>query len=61
MYSDDRKVEFETYLEKNNHCFLSILLHEDVGVDHVRDHTTGARWIGTPVDLDLDFLQQLGD
>jgi aromatic ring-cleaving dioxygenase len=36
---------------------LSILLHEDIGLDHVRDHTDGARWINDPLDLDLDFLE----
>ena len=36
---------------------LSILLHEDIGIDHVRDHTDGARWINDPLDLDLDFLE----
>jgi DOPA 4,5-dioxygenase len=36
---------------------LSVLLHEDIGIDHVRDHTDGARWINDPLDLDLDFLE----
>ena len=36
---------------------MSILLHEDIGVDHVRDHTEGARWINEPLELDLKFLE----
>jgi len=38
---------------------LSILLHEDIGVDHVRDHTDGARWLGNPLTLNLDFLRSV--
>jgi hypothetical protein len=29
---------------------------EDVGLDNVRDHTDGARWLGNSLTLDLDFL-----
>lgn len=36
---------------------LSVLLHEDTG-DDVRDHTSGARWIGTPLELDIKWLEQ---
>jgi len=38
---------------------LTILLHEDIGEDHVRDHTEGARWINGPLELDLEFLRKL--
>jgi len=34
---------------------LSILLHEDIGVDH----TDGARWLGNPLRLNLDFLRSV--
>lgn len=35
---------------------LSVLLHEDTG-DDLRDHTDGARWLGSPLDLDLEWLR----
>jgi aromatic ring-cleaving dioxygenase len=57
MYDSSIKDCIEQYLTKNHN--LSILLHEDIGVDHVRDHTAGARWIGPQLDLDLDFLQRI--
>ncbi len=34
----------------------SILIHEKTG-DHLYDHTTGASWLGKPLDLNLDFLR----
>lgn len=34
---------------------LDILLHEDTG-DDMRDHTTGARWLGNELKLDLVWL-----
>ena len=43
----------EEYLKKIS---LTILLHEDIGDDHVRDHTEGARWIGKPLSLNLTAL-----
>ncbi len=61
MYSSNEKTKFEDFLNKNNTCFLSILLHEDVGIDHVKDHTVGARWIGTPLELNLEFLRNIED
>jgi aromatic ring-cleaving dioxygenase len=30
---------------------------ENVGLDNVRDHTDGARWLGNSLTLDLDFLK----
>ncbi|MEK9918917.1 MAG: DOPA 4,5-dioxygenase family protein [Pelagibacteraceae bacterium] len=55
MYDSHNQKVVEDYLKKTN---LSILLHEDIGEDHVRDHTKGARWIGKPLDLNLEFLRQ---
>ena len=36
---------------------LSILLHEDTGND-LHDHTEGVRWLGTPLNLDLVWLEE---
>ena len=35
---------------------LTVLLHEDTD-DDMRDHTTGARWLGETLALDLVWLQ----
>ncbi len=56
MYDSSNKDCIEKYLKQST---LTILLHEDVGVDHVRDHTEGARWIGKTLELDLDFLRRI--
>ena len=56
MYDSSLQKEVEEYLRKKK---LTILLHEDIGDDHVRDHTYGARWIGNPLSLYLDFLKQI--
>ena len=56
MYDSSIQNEVETLLRIQP---MSILLHEDIGVDHVRDHTDGARWINTPLELDLQFLENL--
>lgn len=56
-YTDRNKSAVERYL-RNNHGDLSILLHDDTG-RHERDHTDGARWIGKPVTLDIDFLRRI--
>ena len=34
----------------------SILIHEKTN-DHMSDHTEGARWLGTPLELNLEFLR----
>ena len=34
----------------------SILIHEKTG-DHVYDHTKGARFLGEPLELNIDFLR----
>jgi DOPA 4,5-dioxygenase len=57
MYDNSNKECIEKYLTSQSN--ISILLHEDIGVDHVRDHTEGARWIGKPLELDLDFLRRI--
>jgi DOPA 4,5-dioxygenase len=36
---------------------LTVLLHEDTG-DDVRDHTTGTRWLGQELELDLAWLEE---
>ena len=36
---------------------LHILLHEDTG-DDLHDHTNGARWIGRPLDLNIQWLEE---
>lgn len=58
MYDSSIKSQVEIFLESKP---LTILLHEDIGIDHVRDHTDGARWIGDPLQLDLEFLRQFQD
>ena len=54
MYDTSIQTEVETLLRIQP---MSILLHEDIGIDHVKDHTDGARWINTPLELDLQFLE----
>ncbi len=49
-YNSGNQKKVEEYLKKTG---LTILLHEDIGEDHVRDHTEGARWIGQPLSLNL--------
>lgn len=56
MYDSSIQSEVEALLRIQP---MSILLHEDIGIDHVRDHTEGARWINTPLQLDLQFLENL--
>ena len=34
----------------------SILIHEKTN-NHMNDHTEGARWLGTPLELNLEFLR----
>ena len=40
-YNSKNQKQVEKYLKNTS---LTILLHEDIGYDHVRDHTEGARW-----------------
>jgi DOPA 4,5-dioxygenase len=54
MYDSSNKTEVESLLKAQS---MSILLHEDIGLDHVRDHTEGARWINESLELDLKFLE----
>jgi aromatic ring-cleaving dioxygenase len=37
-----------------NSVNCSILIHEKTR-DHIYDHTEGARWLGTPLELNLEF------
>ena len=39
-----------------NRVNCSILIHEKTN-DHIYDHTEGARWLGTPLELNLEFLR----
>ena len=39
-----------------NRKSCSILIHEKTG-DHVYDHTKGARFLGEPLELNIDFLR----
>ena len=57
MYDSNNKDCIEDYLKLSTR--LTILLHEDIGDNHVRDHTEGARWLGVPLTLDLEFLEKL--
>lgn len=59
MYDSNQQHKIETFLRVPSS--LSILLHEDIGIDHVRDHTQGARWFGEPLELDLEFLARFQD
>ena len=54
MYDSSNQIEVETLLRIQP---MSILLHEDIGIDHVRDHTDGARWINERLELNLKFLE----
>ena len=39
-----------------NRVNCSILIHEKTN-DHMHDHTEGARWLRTPLELNLEFLR----
>lgn len=54
-YTSRNQSAVENFLKQNSRG-LSILLHDDTG-DHVIDHTIGARWIGAPLDLDIEWLR----
>ena len=57
MYDSSNQGCIEEYLVKTG---LTILLHEDIGVNHVRDHTEGALWLnGGGLELNLDFLRAI--
>ena len=57
-YDDGNRIAVEGFLRKKA-GIISILLHEDVGKSHLRDHSEGARWIGKELPLDLGFLRDL--
>ena len=56
-YNDKIKADIEEYLY-SHHGGLSILLHENQGEDELRNHTTGARWIGEALEVKLSFFQR---
>ena len=39
-----------------NRKSCSILIHEKTG-DHVYDHTKGARFLGEPLELNIEFIR----
>ena len=41
-----------------NRVSCPILIHEKTG-DHVYDHTKGARFLGEPLELNIEFLRNL--
>mgnify|MGYP000380008722 CR=1 FL=1 len=53
--SAQRLPEIEVLLVENKGS-CSILVHEKTG-DHMYDHTKGARWLGEPLELNLEFLK----
>jgi len=53
-YTSDNQSEVESMITAHR-SGLSVLLHESINND-VRDHTEGARWLGEPVALDLEWL-----
>ena len=57
-YGEGIQSKVESFLEAYS-SGISILLLENIGQDHLRDHTEGARWIGKKLPLDLDFLRNL--
>ena len=59
MYDSSKQLEVEGFLRAMTSS--SVLLHEDIGFDHVKDHTEGTRWIGEPLELDIEFLKNFQD
>jgi DOPA 4,5-dioxygenase len=49
--------EIESLLVANRKT-CSVLIHEKTG-DHVYDHTKGARFLGEPLELNIEFLKNL--
>lgn len=58
-YDDSIKEVIESMLtdQRNN---LSILIHESIN-DDLRDHTEGARWLGNPLQLNLQYFENQKD
>ena len=48
---------FIPWLMLNRHG-LSILVHPESGLGHAGDHTTRALWLGDPLPVKLDLLEQ---
>ena len=38
---------------------LDVLVHADTGLGHAGDHTVRALWLGNPLPLDVEYLQQI--
>ena len=53
--SSERLTEISALLT-NSRKECSILIHEKTG-DHVYDHTKGARFLGEPLELNIEFLR----
>jgi aromatic ring-cleaving dioxygenase len=53
-YTSDNQAEVESMMTSQR-SGLRVLLHESINND-LRDHTEGARWLGEPVALDLEWL-----
>lgn len=57
MYQVNYNTDIQTLVEQLlQSSGLTVLLHEDTG-DDVRDHTEGARWLGSELTLDLVWLK----
>lgn len=56
IYNSANKDRIESFLTANRET-MSILLHECIQ-DDIRDHTEGARWLGTPQLLNLNAFME---
>lgn len=56
-FTDKNHDQVVNWLEKNR-SGLNVLIHEDTGND-LQDHTSGSRWLGTPVKLDFGFFEKV--
>ncbi len=56
LYNSSNAHLVEDFLSKHRGT-CSVLLHESI-LDDLRDHTEGTRWLGTPLELKLDFFTQ---
>lgn len=55
LYNSSNAELVEDFLSKfRGQC--SVLLHESI-LDDLRDHTEGVRWLGSPIELKLDFFK----
>ena len=56
LYTSSNAELVEKFLSKYRNT-NSVLLHESIN-DDLRDHTEGTRWLGTPLELKLDFFKE---